>query len=95
MPGLSLDPTYRCMKGTEVKHQNKCAALGGRIGKNAHCTIYENRPTPCRNFRASYEDGSHNPRCDEARKAHGLAPLRRDDYLPSPEPLPYNGAPVI
>jgi len=77
---VDLDSTYRCMKGTEVKHQNKCIALSGRIGKDGHCTIYENRPTPCRNFTASYENGRHNPRCDEARKGHGLRPLQREDY---------------
>ena len=77
---VDLDSTYRCMKGTEVKHQNKCIALTGRIGRDAHCTIYQNRPTPCRNFMASYEDGKHHPRCDEARKSHGLRPLRREDF---------------
>lgn len=77
---VDLDSTYRCMKGTEVKHQIKCSGLTGRIGHNAHCTIYHNRPTPCRNFMASYENGKHNPRCDEARAAHGLKPLRRSDY---------------
>ncbi|MBK9322046.1 MAG: YkgJ family cysteine cluster protein [Bdellovibrionaceae bacterium] len=75
-----LDSVHRCMKGTEVKHNPKCVGLTGRIGKNAHCTIYENRPTPCRTFIASYEDGKHNPRCDEARRSHGLLPLSRKDY---------------
>ncbi|WP_413288278.1 YkgJ family cysteine cluster protein [Bdellovibrio sp. HCB337] len=82
---VDLDSTYRCMKGTEVKHQNKCVALTGRIGKDAHCSIYQNRPTPCRNFMASYEDGTHNPRCDEARNRHGLRPLCKSDYPPAPE----------
>jgi len=77
---VDLDSMQRCMKGTEVKHHPKCVSLTGRIGKNAHCSTYENRPSPCRNFIASYEDGTHNPRCDEARKAHGLRPLRREDY---------------
>jgi len=77
---VDLDSMQRCMKGTEVKHHPKCVSLTGRIGKNAHCSTYENRPSPCHNFIASYEDGTHNPRCDEARKAHGLRPLRREDY---------------
>ena len=79
-----LDSTYRCMKGTENKHQPKCNALQGRIGKRVGCEIYENRPTPCRNFQASYENGKHNPRCDEARAAHGLRPLRREDHFETP-----------
>jgi len=82
---VDLDSVYRCMKGTEVKHQNKCVALKGRIGKDAHCSMYQNRPTPCRNFAASYEDGTHNPRCDEARKHHGLKPLGREDYIDLPQ----------
>jgi hypothetical protein len=77
---VDLDALKRCMKGTESKHQPKCVALQGRIGKRATCSIYENRPSPCRNFSASYEDGTHRPRCDEARKAHGLEPLQRKDF---------------
>lgn len=86
---VDLDSTHRCMKGTEVKHQSKCIALAGRIGKDAHCRIYNQRPTPCRNFEASYENGRHNARCDEARWGHGLRPLRREDFpAPSPPPPP-------
>jgi hypothetical protein len=77
---VDLDSMKRAMKGTEVKHHPKCVSLKGRIGKDAHCGTYENRPTPCRGFMASYEDGTHNPRCDEAREAHGLRPLRREDF---------------
>lgn len=72
------------MAGTEVKHHNKCIALRGRIGTHAYCSIYTQRPTPCRNFMASYENGTPNPRCDDARKAHGLRPLRREDYKDLP-----------
>lgn len=68
----------RCMKGTNTKRRPKCAALGGRIGEYVACAIYRNRPTPCRRFQYSYFDGKPNPRCDEARAAHGLAPLRKD-----------------
>ena len=77
---LDLDSVLRCMKGTEVKHNPKCTSLTGRIGKNAQCDMYVNRPTPCRNFAASYENGVANPRCDEARASHGLLPLKRGDF---------------
>jgi Fe-S-cluster containining protein len=77
---VDLDSNLRCMKGTEVKHHPKCVSLSGRIGKNAHCSMYENRPTPCRSFTASFEDGIRNERCDEARAAHGLRPLKRGDH---------------
>jgi uncharacterized protein len=75
-----LTDTLRAMKGTAAKHHPKCIALKGRIGEKVGCSIYSNRPTPCRAFQASFADGKHNPRCDEARAAHGLPPLRRDAY---------------
>ena len=75
-----LTPTFRCMKGTADKHHPQCAALKGRIGKDGKCSIYELRPTPCRAFEASFENGRRNSRCDEARRAHGLKPLRPQDW---------------
>ena len=76
-----LTPLHRCMKGTDDKHHPKCAGLMGRIGKDAHCSIYPARPSPCRDFKASFSDGHRNPRCDEARRAHGLKPLQREDWI--------------
>ena len=76
----NLSSTQRCMLGTAVKHRPKCAALIGRIGQNASCSIYESRPTPCRAFTASYADGIRNERCEQARRAHGLRPLRPSDW---------------
>ena len=70
----------RSMKGTDVKHSPKCVALKGRIGHFVNCEIYENRPSPCRRFKASYEDGQNVPRCDEAREKHGLRPLCKQDW---------------
>ncbi len=58
----------------------RCVALGGHIGKSVGCTIYERRPSCCREFKPSYEDGIKNPRCDFARKGKGLRPLRPSDY---------------
>ena len=79
-----LDSRFRAMKGTNKKHHPSCVALKGRIGKAAKCTIYENRPSPCRDFAASYEYGIANPRCDDARRAHGLPPLTPGDMLLAP-----------
>lgn len=62
---------------------NRCASLKGNIGVSVGCQIYENRPSPCRNFKASFESGQHEPRCDEARKTVGLLPLSPQDWLPS------------
>ena len=77
-----VSPNLRCMKGTNVHHGNKCVALVGKIGEHAVCSIYKNRSSTCRNFKASYEDGVKNPRCDQARAKHGLKPLTKDDYRP-------------
>lgn len=75
-----IDPDRRSMKGTTSKHHSHCIALHGEIGKQVACGIYEWRPSPCRNFTASFENGYHNPRCDEARKKYGLKPLVKADY---------------
>jgi uncharacterized protein len=80
-----LDDLKRCMKGTNQKHRPVCVALAGRIGVDAHCSIYQQRSSRCRSFRASYAPengvlGSKQERCDEARKAHGLNPLTREDW---------------
>lgn len=72
-----LTDQLRCMKGTSVKHNPKCVALQGQIGQRVGCSIYNNRPSPCRQFTASYENGEPNKRCDEARAKHGLRPLLR------------------
>ena len=52
-----LTPFLRCMSGTNQR-QSRCAALSGDIGDAVHCTIYENRPSPCREFAMSGEDGA-------------------------------------
>lgn len=71
---------YRTMKGTNAKHHPKCVALRGVIGKNVGCSIYSLRSSTCRKFTASFENGTRNLRCDEARAAHGLAPLNKEDW---------------
>ena len=72
----------RCMLGTTEKSGNRCIALKGRVGHTVGCSIYPNRPSPCRAFPASYIDGKANKRCAEARQAHGLKPLTPQDWLP-------------
>lgn len=65
----------------KVPDSNRCVALHGHVGRHVSCRIYQNRPSPCRNFKASYEDGTQNPRCDESRVARGLEPLTLKDWL--------------
>lgn len=74
------------MKGTN-KRDPQCMALKGKVGEYVTCSIYEQRPSCCRNFKASYEDGVRNKRCDEARISKGLKPLKPQDW-DTPIPLP-------
>jgi len=73
-----LDSHQRCMRGTWSK-QPRCIALEGEVGRDARCTIYDARPTACRDLRMSWENGAPNPQCDRARISHGMAPLTRDE----------------
>ncbi|MGE5085727.1 MAG: YkgJ family cysteine cluster protein [Bacillota bacterium] len=76
-----INTNERIMLGTnQVKI--RCVALTGQIGQSVSCSIYENRPSCCRRFAASYENGSKNPNCDLARKAKGLKPLKPSDFPP-------------
>lgn len=74
------DDFRRSMKGTNEKSFRGCCALKGRVGKSVSCSIYPNRPSPCRAFQPSYQDDKQNKRCDEARKAHGLKPIQLSDW---------------
>lgn len=69
-----LMPFHACMRGTN-DHPPRCIALHGTIGRSVRCAIHPLRPSVCREFPASWVDGEHNPRCDQARAAHGLPPL--------------------
>ncbi|WP_119065587.1 YkgJ family cysteine cluster protein [Aggregatilinea lenta] len=81
-PDLTEDLTdfRRCMKGTDQKHP-RCAALLGEIGSSVRCTIYEGRPSPCREFGVDWDEDHLRyvvedlDRCTRARAAFGLPPL--------------------
>ena len=73
------------MKGTNQPNP-RCIALIGDIGKCVRCSIYELRAAVCRDFKLSYENNIHNPRCDQARAAHGLPPLPPPNQLPKSTP---------
>jgi Fe-S-cluster containining protein len=59
------------MKGTEGRLK-RCTGLQGIVGQIVCCTIYDARPASCRGFRAAWEAGVVNPKCDMARAAYGL-----------------------
>lgn len=67
------------MKGTSKKDPH-CIALEGKVGELVSCKIYDRRPSCCRNFQASYENGIKNHRCDQARAGKGLAALTLSDW---------------
>lgn len=79
-----VGPLRACMKGTEYGGK-RCIALRGELGQDGiHCAIYEQRPSPCREFPAWQEDGSPNPDCQRVRMKIGLPPLpaiTKDDDL--------------
>lgn len=67
------------MLGTDQKDPS-CIAFKGVIGKSVACDIYQNRPDCCRTFKATYEDGTQNDRCEQARTAKGLPILSLLDW---------------
>ncbi|MBN2797731.1 MAG: YkgJ family cysteine cluster protein [Deltaproteobacteria bacterium] len=76
---VPVSPFLVAMRGTETPPP-RCEQLLGRIGEEVHCAHYDLRPSPCREFAASWEDGTPNPRCDDARARHGLPPLSARDW---------------
>lgn len=77
----------RALLGTN-QMRPRCVALQGRIGHSVGCTIYSRRPACCREFPPSFENGTRNPRCDDARKGKGLRPLRPSDWIAFREAQP-------
>lgn len=73
----------RVMRGTESPPL-RCVALAGTVGREAHCTIYPRRPTPCRELGAAWEHGQPSRQCDRARAAHRLPPLTPADWAGLP-----------
>lgn len=77
-----LNPVMACMKGTEAG-RGRCIALRGTLGQpGIACTIYENRPTPCREYPTWLDDGNPNPDCQRLRAAIGLPQLLAVSPMP-------------
>ena len=75
-----LDLHRRAMRGTDCSRPH-CIALAGEIGVSVRCAIYDQRPSPCRDFTASWQHGRAEPRCDAARARYGLPPLTPGDWF--------------
>lgn len=69
-----VTPFLRCMSGTNHR-SSRCVALEGNPGEKVSCKIYQNRPSPCREFAMSGENGTDNDACNRARASYGLPPL--------------------
>ena len=85
-----VDPHRVAMRGTWA-HAPHCVALRGVVGVRTECAIYARRPSPCRELRASFEDGTHSPQCDKARARYGLPALMRSDWPEAPSPAKAEG----
>ncbi|NMG63704.1 YkgJ family cysteine cluster protein [Azoarcus indigens] len=62
------------MRGTD-DGPPRCVALQGTIGVEVGCSIYGQRPSPCRDFAPYAALGIGEDGCDRARRRHGMAPL--------------------
>lgn len=72
-----ITPFRACMKGTESGY-DRCIALQ----PDGLCSIYEHRPSVCREFPVFMEDGSLNPECVRLRILHGIAAWVPDHAIP-------------
>ena len=75
-----VTPFRVAMRGTRFVPP-RCVALEGAVGGATRCTIYENRPSPCRELQPAWLDGQPSEGCDRARVMHGLAPLTPADWM--------------
>lgn len=72
---VRLDPHRLAMRGTEGGTEVRCTALSGSIGESVHCSIYAQRPSPCRELQPDWQDSTPSEQCRKARARHGLPPL--------------------
>ena len=79
-----LDPHRLAMRGTNAA-KPRCTALVGTVGQAAHCGIYAQRPSVCREVAPSWEFGAVSAQCDKARIAHALPLLTPQDWLDPPD----------
>jgi len=75
-----LNLMLRTMRGTNAR-EPRCVALQGEPGGCVSCGIYAQRPSPCREFAMSGENGIYNEACDRARARYGLPPLFMNSLL--------------
>jgi uncharacterized protein len=65
---VPVTPAIVRMAGTDAAVP-RCIALAGTVGQGVACTIYDARPSPCREFDTT------DDACARARRRHGLPSL--------------------
>jgi Fe-S-cluster containining protein len=63
-----INDRFSCMTGTN-SGAPRCMALKGEVGVSTVCSVYAQRPSPCREVQPG------DLQCLNARAKHGLAPL--------------------
>ena len=76
---VPLTSTLLRMRGTD-EAPPRCIALHGEIGGAVRCSIYAQRPGPCRDFAPYAPLGIGDDACDRARRRYGL-PVLSTSYL--------------
>ncbi len=71
---VPLTQTLVRMRGTD-EAPPRCIALEGEVGQKVRCTIYEQRPGPCRDFAPYAPLGIGDDACDRARRRYGMSAL--------------------
>ena len=71
---VPLTASLARMRGTDAGPP-RCVALEGDIGVAVRCTIYADRPGPCRDFAPYAALGIGEEGCARARRRHGIQPL--------------------
>ncbi len=68
-----IGPVHACLAGTHAAAPH-CAALEGAVGQQVRCTIYELRPSPCREVQPG------DDKCLRARQRHGLPAVEAHNF---------------
>jgi Fe-S-cluster containining protein len=63
-----INERFSCMAGTNSVNP-RCMALQGTVGESAICSVYAQRPSPCREVQPG------DSQCVKARAKHGLPAL--------------------
>ncbi|TLD77063.1 YkgJ family cysteine cluster protein [Escherichia coli] len=71
----SLTEQISPLSSLYARHQSEKSPMsrsGHHPAENAYCSVYKNRPSICREFAMSGENGEINEACNRARAKYGL-----------------------